>query len=130
MVKLNVSKVCVEEKHGDREAETHQPHDLAAILHQGARQRYGDGHGVDLPAPGVLGQVPQISAREPRTAYSHHDMAQRLPAPGGALVRAFPSPEPRHVPGHPDGGVLPGGHSHRGHPAVMAVSYTHLTLPT
>ena len=26
----------------------------------------------------------------------------------------------RRVPGYPDGGVLPGGHSHRGHPAVDA----------
>ena len=26
----------------------------------------------------------------------------------------------RHVPGYPDGGVLPGGHPHRGHPAVDA----------
>ena len=78
----------------------------------------GHGHGVDLPAAGILGQVSQVSPRERGTAAHHHGLAQCLSAPGDALVRPLPSHEQRRLPGAPDGGVLPGGHPHRPHPPL------------
>jgi len=90
-----------------------------AAGHPGAGQGHGDGHGVDLPPPGLLGQVPPVSAREPGAAHPHHGLAQGLQAPGRPLVRPLPSPGQHRLPGDPDGAVLPDSHPHGPHPAVV-----------
>ncbi len=48
---------------------------------------------------GYWGKFPKFLPVSHRAAHPHHGLAQRLSAPGGALVRPFPSPEPASCPG-------------------------------